>query len=67
MTNATQSPTPSDASLPGFPSNPELDDAAREAKVIELRAVLAKFEAAKRYTEYAKGLIQLAQLVADPV
>ncbi len=65
MTNGNDLPTTSDASLPAFSSDPQLDDAAREAKVIELRASLEKFEAAKRYTEYAKVLVQLGQLVSD--
>ncbi len=66
MSNGNDLPTASDASNTSFSSDPQLDDAAREAKVIELRASLEKFEAAKRYTEYAKVLVQLGQLVADP-
>ena len=64
MTNGNDLPTTSDAST-SSPSNPHLDEAARDAKVVELRASLEKFEAAKRYTEYAKVLVQLAETVSD--
>ncbi len=38
-----------------------------EAKIQELRALADKQDAAKRYNEYVKTLLQLAAAVADPV
>jgi tetratricopeptide (TPR) repeat protein len=40
--------------------------AADEAKIVELRQLADKQEAAKRYNEFVKTLLQLAALVPDP-
>ncbi len=65
---AASGPTPAPAvvasapSAPPAPVAPSVDD----AKVAELRQQADKQEAAKRYNEYVKTVLQLAALVGDP-
>ncbi|HTB73517.1 MAG TPA: hypothetical protein VK762_09755, partial [Polyangiaceae bacterium] len=61
----TPAPAPVEAVPPPAPP-PAPVVAVDEAKVAELRQLADKQEAAKRYNEYVKTLLQLAGLVGDP-
>ena len=65
----TPAPPPVEAAAPPPPAPPVAAAPAPvvdDAKVAELRATADKQEAAKRYNEYVKTLLQLAGLVGDP-
>ncbi len=57
---------PSIAPPPPPPAPAAADEGGDPNKIAELRALADKQEANKRYNEYVKTLLQLAQLVPDP-
>jgi tetratricopeptide (TPR) repeat protein len=61
---AVAAPPPAPEPVVAAPSSPSMAP-ADDAKIAELRQVAEKQEAAKRYNEYVKTLLQLATLVVD--